>query len=182
MALENWASCQDLFNQNRSRFKQLCYEYDTRTPAAIKRLIENGDTYSHAARFKQRIIHECFNSCHLSSEQKVKCAAKYLLENNEPPSIKTISKMTGISGGSLGITYDYMILSYNRKSCSKRREMQISKMPLSYYVPVKCQFQRLQFRHILVGPFGISKNHILILFIHIWPNRKFHISLASFFA
>jgi hypothetical protein len=37
-----------------------------------------------------------FNSRYLASEQIVKCAAEYLLENNELPTIKSISKMAGI--------------------------------------------------------------------------------------
>jgi hypothetical protein len=62
LVLENWTSCKDFFNQNRSRFKRLCYEYDTKTPVTIKRLIEKNDVYSYNTRFKQRIIRESFNS------------------------------------------------------------------------------------------------------------------------
>jgi hypothetical protein len=69
MVLENWTLCQDFINQNRSRFKRLCYEYDTKTPVTIKQLIEKSNAYSITAKFKQRIIHESFNSRHSKKDE-----------------------------------------------------------------------------------------------------------------
>ena len=63
---------------------------------AIKQLIGTSHTHSYADKPTQKIMHKSFNSGYLPTEQKVKCAVKDLLENNECPTVKRISKMTGI--------------------------------------------------------------------------------------
>jgi len=62
----------------------------------------------------------------MSTEEKVKCAAEYLIENNEYASVKRISKITGI--GWWKLTYNlslYNIIVQREELFKKKRDTDI---------------------------------------------------------
>jgi hypothetical protein len=151
------------------------------TSIAIKQLIDKSHAYT--GETKKRIMYKKFNSCHLSTEQKVKCAARYLLEHNECPTVKRISKITGIGCWKLRNNLPlYDIIVQQKVLFKKKRDADIRsaiitlrarKIPIS--ITAISTYLGRSFWY-------IKKNHISILFIHALPNRKFHISPTRFFA